>query len=122
MLTTGGRETVSSIGIVRGKKMFPGTVDGMKHVCYFRHALALDEQRVKFLPEYAYGGTSLSRMKDDGKSIDHGSPDREEDDDEGKLPSTKDNDRPDQLQVRKESTGEQPQTMEVWFAGTHSDM
>jgi hypothetical protein len=39
--------------------MFPGTVDGMKHACYFRHALALDERRVKFLPEYAYGGTAL---------------------------------------------------------------
>jgi Uncharacterized alpha/beta hydrolase domain (DUF2235) len=30
----------------------------MKHVCYFRHALALDERRVKFLPEYAYGGAA----------------------------------------------------------------
>jgi hypothetical protein len=99
--------------------MLPGTVDGMKHVCYFRHALALDEQRVKFLPEYAYGGTSLSRMKDDNRIINHESPDKEEGDDEGKLPPTKDNDRP---QVRKKSTGEQPQTMEVWFAGTHSDM
>ena len=28
----------------------------MGHVCVFRHALALDEFRVKFLPEYAYGG------------------------------------------------------------------
>src|ERR1700761_1292098 len=28
----------------------------MKHVCVFRHALALDELRVKFLPEYANGG------------------------------------------------------------------
>jgi len=31
----------------------------MKHVRYFRHALALDERRVKSLPEYAYGGISL---------------------------------------------------------------
>ena len=38
--------------------MLPRTVDGMKHVCYFRHALALDERRVKFLPEYAYGGAT----------------------------------------------------------------
>ena len=38
--------------------MLPNTVDGMTHVCYFRHALALDEQRVKFLPEYAYGGST----------------------------------------------------------------
>ncbi|KAF4618293.1 hypothetical protein D9613_011524 [Agrocybe pediades] len=49
-------DTVSSIGIVRGAKMLPGTIDGMEHVCFFRHALALDERRVKFLPEYANGG------------------------------------------------------------------
>ncbi|KAF4615646.1 hypothetical protein D9613_012548 [Agrocybe pediades] len=49
-------DTVSSIGTVRGAKMLPGTIDGMKHVCFFRHALALDERRVKFLPEYANGG------------------------------------------------------------------
>ena len=52
------RDTVSSIGITRGKSMLPGTVNGMTHVCYFRHALALDERRVKFLPEYAYGGSA----------------------------------------------------------------
>ena len=28
----------------------------MDHICIFRHALALDEHRVKFLPEYAFGG------------------------------------------------------------------
>jgi hypothetical protein len=39
--------------------MLPRTIEGMKHVCYFRHALALDERRVKFLPEYAYGGTAM---------------------------------------------------------------
>jgi len=34
-------------------------VEGMKHVCY---ALALDERRVKFLPEYTYGeATQLVR-------------------------------------------------------------
>ncbi|KZV67659.1 hypothetical protein PENSPDRAFT_583565, partial [Peniophora sp. CONT] len=50
-------DTVSSIGVVRARKLLPETIDGMKHVCYFRHALALDERRVKFLPEYANGGT-----------------------------------------------------------------
>ena len=38
--------------------MLPRTVSGMHHVCFFRHALALDERRVKFLPEYAYGGST----------------------------------------------------------------
>ncbi|KAF4615687.1 hypothetical protein D9613_012553 [Agrocybe pediades] len=54
-------DTVSSIGTVRGAKMLPGTIDGMKHVCFFRQALALDERRVKFLPEYANGGKGLDK-------------------------------------------------------------
>ena len=54
------RDTVSSIGVVRGRKLLPQTTDGMKHVCYFRHALALDERRVKFLPEYVNGGKGPS--------------------------------------------------------------
>ncbi|CAG8703027.1 2076_t:CDS:2, partial [Acaulospora colombiana] len=44
-------DTVSSVGIVRGKNL-PLT-DTVDNVCFFRHALALDERRVKFLPEYA---------------------------------------------------------------------
>lgn len=51
------RDTVSSVGVVR-HKVLPDTANGMKHVCYFRHALALDERRVKFLPEYVYQGLS----------------------------------------------------------------
>ena len=48
--------------------MLPFTTDGMTHVCYFRHALALDERRVKFLPEYAYGGTSQGTVQFRGHS------------------------------------------------------
>ncbi|KAF8521666.1 hypothetical protein JB92DRAFT_1772993 [Gautieria morchelliformis] len=47
-------DTVSSVGITRSKN-FPGT-DTTEHICVFRHALALDERRVKFLPEYVRGG------------------------------------------------------------------
>ena len=61
------RDTVSSVGIVRGRKSLPGTAEGMEHVCYFRHALALDERRVKFLPEYACGGAGPSQPKLDPK-------------------------------------------------------
>jgi uncharacterized protein (DUF2235 family) len=50
-----GRDTVSSVGITHGPTL-PETTTGMTHVCAFRHALALDEQRVKFLPEYVNGG------------------------------------------------------------------
>ncbi|KAJ8503121.1 hypothetical protein ONZ45_g11141 [Pleurotus djamor] len=48
-------DTVSSIGVFRGKSL-PETVSGMSHVCHFRHALALDERRAKFQPEYVNGG------------------------------------------------------------------
>ncbi|KAL0579476.1 hypothetical protein V5O48_002518 [Marasmius crinis-equi] len=53
----GAWDTVSSVGVMRSENL-PMTVDGMQYVCYFRHALALDERRVKFLPDYACGGGS----------------------------------------------------------------
>ncbi|KZV65142.1 hypothetical protein PENSPDRAFT_143951 [Peniophora sp. CONT] len=52
------RDTVSSVGVERSRRLLPGTVNGMGHVCRFRHALALDEHRVKYLPEYVRGGHS----------------------------------------------------------------
>ncbi|KAJ8496000.1 hypothetical protein ONZ45_g12631 [Pleurotus djamor] len=51
----GAWDTVSSVGVFRGKTL-PETVSGMVHVCHFRHALALDERRAKFQPEYVNGG------------------------------------------------------------------
>jgi len=42
-------DTVSSIGLMRDH-VLPLT-DSCDHVCFFRHALALDERRVKYLPE-----------------------------------------------------------------------
>lgn len=88
------RDTVSSIGVFRGKTL-PGTTEGMKHVKFFRHALALDERRVKFLPEYAYEGSSLP---DDKQQQDR------------------------ELKNRFQSADDPPHTKEVWFSGTHSDM
>lgn len=38
--------------------MLPRIVDCYDHIGYFRHALALDERRVKFLPEYVHEGAS----------------------------------------------------------------
>jgi hypothetical protein len=102
--------------------MLPGTIDGMRHVCYFRHALALDERRAKFLPEYAYGGSAtcptiergpFSGSKDDLIVVEEPSFDRPLADNEAVV---------DRSQVRLKSTTTPPQTIEVWFAGTHSDM
>ncbi|KAJ7079040.1 hypothetical protein C8R43DRAFT_910220 [Mycena crocata] len=49
-------DMVSSVGVVRGKSL-PLT-SSAEHICSFRHALALDERRVKFLPEYVADGAS----------------------------------------------------------------
>ncbi|KIK80672.1 hypothetical protein PAXRUDRAFT_225463 [Paxillus rubicundulus Ve08.2h10] len=52
-------DTVSSVGFGRDQTL-PCTTSTCEHICYFRHALALDERRVKFLPEYVFGGRSDS--------------------------------------------------------------
>ncbi|EED80619.1 predicted protein [Postia placenta Mad-698-R] len=49
----GAWDTVSSVGIFRSKKDLPKT-QSADHICYFRHALALDERRVRFAPEDVY--------------------------------------------------------------------
>ena len=90
--------------------MLPLTIDGMKHVCHFRHALALDEKRVKFLPEYAYGGTSLPPTTAEEKD---------------NTISNVENELGAQYTAvngGNESARKLPHTKEVWFAGTHSDM
>jgi uncharacterized protein (DUF2235 family) len=110
------RDTVSSIGIMRGNKMLPGTIEGMKHVCYFRHALALDERRVKFLPVYSYGG-SIQPQRTDTRDE---SRDANNDDKRTRPLPTENRDASD-LEVA-ELQGKHPHTLEVWFAGTHSDM
>ncbi|KAF8531964.1 hypothetical protein JB92DRAFT_2578540, partial [Gautieria morchelliformis] len=88
-------DTVSSVGIVRSKSL-PLT-DQTDHVCFFRHALALDECRVKFLPEYAHGGVRSADLTAD----------------EDKVKDTK---------TDIEGSSSHPRIKEVWFPGTHSDM
>ncbi|KDR68088.1 hypothetical protein GALMADRAFT_146577 [Galerina marginata CBS 339.88] len=124
----GAWDTVSSIGIVRGTHMLPGTVDGMKHVCYFRHALALDERRVKFLPEYAYGGsamppTTVSDAKKSNQSIFSRLLARMKKvitEKSANVAETSDViDTPELVNMDKKK---HQHTLEVWFAGTHSDI
>lgn len=45
------RDTVSSVGLIKGD-VFVSTSASVTNTSYFRHALALDERRVKFMPEY----------------------------------------------------------------------
>jgi len=117
--------------------MLPRTVNGMTHVCYFRHALALDERRVKFSPEYAYGGSAKSRAKshdlkppktkENAAEKDRNLPATSEDNvtstatPQDCVPPTRNNNA-DGSKVGPKSTENSPHTLEVWFAGTHSDM
>jgi len=50
------RDTVSSVASAD-----QGLHLSNARICFFRQALALDERRVKFLPEYVHGGVSLSQ-------------------------------------------------------------
>ena len=108
--------------------MLPGTIDGMTHVCFFRHALALDERRVKFLPEYAYGGLATGTKPDDENpsSVNHRSSETCNNLSTKNEGETTEDISPsggvDRSQGINKVTGKHPQTLEVWFAGTHSDM
>lgn len=53
---------------MRGKTL-PATTDRDHHMCYFRHALALDERRVKFLPEYVHGANTEGSHSDRIKEV-----------------------------------------------------
>ncbi|KAF7974506.1 hypothetical protein HWV62_12076 [Athelia sp. TMB] len=53
-------DTVSSIGLKAGNSS-SGIYDSPKHTCIFRHALALDECRVKFSPECVMQNTPDSQ-------------------------------------------------------------
>ncbi|KAF8517077.1 hypothetical protein BU17DRAFT_92250 [Hysterangium stoloniferum] len=106
-------DTVSSIGIVRGRNL-PGTVK-LDHVCYFRHALALDERRVKFLPEYACGGVIVDEKSSEGQ------PQRPpHSDPTAPTPDTLSENHT--LPKKRQQRQKIPHIKEVWFPGTHSDI
>jgi uncharacterized protein (DUF2235 family) len=104
------RDTVSSVGVIRSKNL-PLT-NQCEHICYIRHALALDERRVKFLPEYMCGGESY-------RDEDISSPPLSM-----KFPPSEDNG--DRIQSLRNPAPEKvhrpPRVKEVWFPGSHSDV
>ncbi|KAJ7626129.1 hypothetical protein FB45DRAFT_836360, partial [Roridomyces roridus] len=57
-------DTVSSVGLFRNKS-YPNARSA-NNVCFFRHALALDEKRVKFLPEYVAAPESAFKVGEFG--------------------------------------------------------
>lgn len=107
----GAWDTVSSIGVIRGKSL-PATDEFNDSICYFRHALALDERRVKFLPEYVCGGDTYrprTAWSSAGKRSASGTG-------EGSAPTQV----ADKLTAG--ATSITPRVKEVWFAGCHSDI
>ncbi|KAI6095040.1 hypothetical protein EDD16DRAFT_784486 [Pisolithus croceorrhizus] len=62
-------DTVSSVGGILRSRPLPLTVTSCDHICHFRHALALDERRVKFSPEYVYGGRANPISDDHIKEV-----------------------------------------------------
>ena len=130
------RDTMSSVGISWSRAL--PQVYEHRHICFFHHALALDECCVKFLPEYIHGGKSVIQkgifnwsknglscgvLPDylrktlpqaklwwgDGASVTF-EIDRE-------LASNVEQDHP-----TSEEETVQPCMKEVWFAGSHSDV
>ena len=76
-------------------KVLPGTADGMAHVNIFRHALALDERRVKFLPEYVNKGVcksddKLTNNNSAARAIGPGEKKSKRDTGAGQVPATED--------------------------------
>ncbi|KAJ7469019.1 hypothetical protein FB451DRAFT_368484 [Mycena latifolia] len=136
----GAWDTVSSVGVVRHKPL-PLT-SSAEHICIFRHALALDERRVKFLPEYVDGGNSNSSPENGlarraSIMIDAGNKSAQRagtgDTDESWFSRESKSERPTGATDVKFSTASPPapdsrsrrrvtNTKEVWFAGTHSDI
>ncbi|KAF8507498.1 hypothetical protein JB92DRAFT_3121813 [Gautieria morchelliformis] len=107
-------DTVSSVGIVRNK-VLPLT-DQTDHICFFRHALALDERRVKYLPEYAHGGVSQQKVAQRNEDTSQPAKARRS------AGLTADEDEVNDTKTDIESSSSHPRIKEVWFPGTHSDI
>ncbi|KAI9569194.1 hypothetical protein HD554DRAFT_2020868 [Boletus coccyginus] len=63
-------DTVSSVGLFKRDAFVSASVS-MTNACYFRHALALDERRVKFMPEYFVEMNVHPNEKGNGTVNDH---------------------------------------------------
>ncbi|KAF8833499.1 hypothetical protein BDN67DRAFT_737144 [Paxillus ammoniavirescens] len=94
-------DTVSSVGLVK-EDVFLSSSSSTQHARHFRHALALDERRVKFLSEYFYEMNTVT----DTKKADR--PQRQK---SKYFPNEK-----------RTATHVSSNIKEVWFAGSHSDV
>lgn len=104
------RDTVSSVGLVR-RDVFLSTSTSASHACHFRHALALDELRVKFMPEYFH---EMNSQRDEGSDkISKYIVQKQEVTSSDQFPCG---------ETENSKTTLTSEIKEVWFAGTHSDV
>ena len=127
---TSHRDTVASVGLFRDK-LLPLATESCEHICLFRHALALDECRVNFLPECVYG--SSSAVPEEGYL--HARPHKPAGAVPGLCSTGIGGDETEDSPVywewepllckylrRWNEPQNQPRIKEVWFAGCHGDM
>ncbi|KAF9227032.1 hypothetical protein BS17DRAFT_442811 [Gyrodon lividus] len=132
-------DTVSSVGLVK-TDVFLSSSSSAEHACEFRHALALDERRVKFMPEYFYEmNTVTPNKKTDGaqKQKSKYIPDEEPkvffdekltaiDDEKPKATDVEKSQATDVERVKDAGHNSRVSKIsnikEVWFAGSHSDV
>ena len=109
------RDTVSSVGFIRGKT-FLSASSSASHACHFRHALALDERRVKFMPEYFL---EMNTRADDESSEYIVTSDNAE---YGSSHTSKRHQSTVSDDGTKLCLKMKSDVKEVWFAGSHSDV
>ncbi|KIM72979.1 hypothetical protein PILCRDRAFT_734875 [Piloderma croceum F 1598] len=114
-------DTISSVGLFRGQ-LLPLITESCDHICLFRHALALDECRVKFLPEYVFGARSTaphaytSHIRPYLHVVDVGSSIVGDGEGDGFVFWEWESPR------RRYTRASLPRIKEVWFAGSHADI
>lgn len=111
------RDTVSSVGLIRGD-VFLSTSSSAAHACHFRHALALDELRVKFMPEYFH---EMNSQTNDGKSK-YIVPSDAEHTATSPSEQCRSTITDSGTHVSGGSKKKTTEIKEVWFAGSHSDV
>lgn len=115
-------DTVQSVGLVPKHLPFSGSNNAIVH---FRHALALDERRVKFMPFFCTGGGRKLKKTDSKVSQNHDGPSDEHADHHhhklGRREMSGSSSHEYETQVNA-LTGPDTDVEEVFFAGAHCDV
>jgi len=110
-------DTVQSVGMIPKHLPFSGSNNAIEH---FRHALALDERRVKFIPSFCTGGAP-KREKGEGNVPEHS--DVASVDSHNKIERRERSGASSRFELQvNHMTGPPTDVEEVFFAGAHCDV